>query len=75
MVKRPYSHIIAQKTGKELDSYMCFFCNKVDKGNHGHHIVFYSEGGEASVKNIMTLCPDCHREYTVGKLHIDIGRF
>ena len=75
MSKRSYQHVKAQKKGKELDSYMCFFCNAVDKKNHGHHIVLYSEDGDASIGNMITLCPKCHREYHAGRLQVDIGRF
>ena len=75
MSKRSYQHVKAQKKGKELDSYMCFFCNVVDKKNHGHHIVPYSEGGDASIGNMMTLCPKCHRDYHARRLQVDIVRF
>lgn len=75
MSKRSYQHVKAQRKGKEADAYMCFFCNSVAKGNHGHHIVLYSEDGDASVGNMITLCPKCHRDYHSGKLKIDIGRF
>ncbi|MFC4488479.1 HNH endonuclease [Chromobacterium aquaticum] len=73
--RRSNKHISAQKTGKELDAYICFFCNKVDRGNHGHHIILFSENGSASIDNIITLCPECHREYHAGRIKIDIGRF
>jgi 5-methylcytosine-specific restriction endonuclease McrA len=75
MAKRNSKHIKAQKKGKELDEYMCFFCLNIFKGNHGHHIILYSEDGNASVNNIITLCPKCHREYHSGKLSIEVGRF
>ncbi|WP_429838059.1 HNH endonuclease [Burkholderia gladioli] len=73
--KRSSDHLNAQKAGKELDAYMCFFCNKVDSKNHGHHIIFFSEDGEATTDNIVTLCRFCHIEYHAGRLKIDIGRF
>jgi 5-methylcytosine-specific restriction endonuclease McrA len=75
MTKRNSKHIKAQKEGKRLDEYMCFFCLDTFKGNHGHHIILYSEDGIASVNNMITLCPDCHRKYHSGKLNIEIGRF
>ena len=75
MSKRSYQHIKAQKEGKKLDGFMCFFCNTVQKNNHGHHIILYSEDGTASIDNMITLCPICHREYHAGKIQIDIGRF
>jgi 5-methylcytosine-specific restriction endonuclease McrA len=73
--KRSNDHLKAQKEGKEIDAYMCFFCNTVDSRNHGHHIILFSENGSASVDNIITLCPGCHREYHAGRIKIDIGRF
>ena len=72
---RSYPHLKAQKAGKEQDEYVCFFCNTVQKKNQGHHIMFYSENGDASVGNIITLCPECHTDYHRGILHIDLGRF
>ncbi|WP_413817136.1 HNH endonuclease [Pseudomonas viridiflava] len=73
--KRSNEHRKAQREGKELDAYMCFFCNKVDLKNHGHHIILFSEDGNGSTDNIITLCPNCHRDYHAGRIKIDIGRF
>ncbi|MCB5315609.1 HNH endonuclease [Yersinia intermedia] len=73
--KRSSNHLKVQKEGKELDAYLCFFCNKVDTKNHGHHIILFSENGNTSTDNIITLCPDCHREYHAVRIKIDIGRF
>jgi len=75
MANRSSEHIKAQKDGKQIDAYMCNFCLNQFKGNHGHHIILYSEGGRASIENIITLCPKCHREYHSGKLQLDIVRF
>ena len=73
--KRNSKHVKAQKDGKKLDQYVCFFCLRQFEGNHGHHIMLYSEGGQASVQNMITLCPDCHKEYHRGKIKLDITRF
>lgn len=73
--KRSSEHVSAQRKGKELDEFMCFFCLETYKSNHGHHIFFYSECGEATVENMITLCPECHRLYHSGKLKIELGRF
>ena len=73
--KRSGEHLRAQREGKELDQYVCFFCLKKFQGNHGHHIMLYSEGGEADVRNMITLCPECHRDYHSGKIKLDISRF
>ena len=73
--KRDYTHIKAQLDGKEADAYMCFICGKVDKSNHGHHIAYYNESGAPTIRNMITLCPDCHRLYHAGKIKLDISRF
>ena len=73
--KRGKEHIKAQKDGKNQDDFMCFFCLKVFNKNHGHHIIFFSEDGNPSKDNIITLCPECHRNYHNRKLNIEIGRF
>jgi len=73
--KRSKEHLLAQKHGKELENYTCANCLKKFSGNHGHHIIPYSEGGEADLQNIITLCPECHRAYHSGELKIDITRF
>ena len=73
--KRSKEHIQAQKEAKVLDNYMCCFCLRQFRGNHGHHLILYSEGGQASITNMITLCPQCHREYHSGKINLDIVRF
>ncbi len=73
--KRESKHLNAQKKGKILDAYVCFFCHLICKKNHGHHIIKYAEGGVASTDNIITLCPQCHRDYHSGKIKVDIFRF
>lgn len=73
--KRSNEHINAQKKGKEVEGYVCAVCLKVSKSNHGHHIIYYSEGGPGNHINIITLCPECHRLYHAGKLNLDIIRF
>ena len=40
---RSREHIKAQKDGKQIDAYMCNFCLNQFKGNHGHHIILYSD--------------------------------
>ena len=73
--RRSSAHIRAQQESKEIDQYTCFFCLKQFHGNHGHHIIFYSEGGTADTQNMITLCPECHRAYHSGKIKLDITRF
>ncbi|MDD1428613.1 HNH endonuclease [Dolichospermum sp. ST_sed9] len=50
-------------------------CGKITQKAHGHHLIPYSEGGEADLQNMITFCPECHRKYHSGELNIDIDRF
>ena len=50
-------------------------CGKITQKAHGHHLIPYSEGGEAHLQNMITFCPECHRKYHSGELNIDIDRF
>ena len=54
---------------------MCFFCKKIFKSSHGHHIIAYSEDGAGAADNIITLCSECHTGYHAGRIQIDIGTF
>ncbi len=73
--KRDFKHINAQKEAKERDGYVCMICGKYSEKAQGHHVIYVSEGGPASTKNMITLCDECHRDYHRGKLKIDIGTF
>lgn len=72
--KRDKHHIRAQKETKIIDDYTCIVCGRQFKNSHGHHLIYYSEGGGATVQNMTTLCPECHRAYHQGKLKVDIIR-
>ena len=42
----------------------CLMCHRtVKEENACCHIIPRSQGGKGVEKNIITLCPDCHREY------------
>ena len=73
--KRPPSHVKAQKEVKEREGYMCLRCGGVYKDAHGHHLLYYSEGGPANYHTMATKCPKCHRKYHAKKANIDIIRF
>lgn len=73
-MNRPSEHKKAQKQIKELQSYQCSVCGKIDKAE-GHHLIPYSEGGSSDLPNMITMCQDCHRKYHRGELKIDISRF
>ncbi len=72
MKERDYEHIIAQRSGKKRDNYVCQICGSRDHAE-GHHIfdVFFS--GAANDDNIITLCHDCHQKAHNGL--IDIFKF
>lgn len=72
---RGSDHKWAQKEGKMRDGYTCMICGKYCKDAQGHHVIKVSEGGPATTQNIITLCPQCHREYHSGELKVDIGMF
>jgi 5-methylcytosine-specific restriction endonuclease McrA len=73
--KRPLIHEKMQKMSKAKDDYVCSFCNKKEKSAHAHHLIPFSEGGTASLKNFITLCSNCHKDYHSRKIIIDIDRF
>lgn len=73
--KRDSSHIKSQKEAKERDAYVCMICGEYCEKAQGHHVIFVSEGGPSSTKNIVTLCDKCHQDYHSGKLKLDIGTF
>ncbi|WP_407929141.1 HNH endonuclease [Desulfomarina profundi] len=54
---------------------MCLRCGGVFKDSHGHHLLYYSEGGPANYQTMATMCPGCHRKYHSKKANIDIIRF
>lgn len=73
--KRSNEHKQVQKAVKQRDNYECEICGKVTKNAHGHHVIAYRDGGPADLKNMMTLCPECHIAYHSGKIKVDIWRF
>lgn len=44
----------------------CILCGSYN-GVPNAHVVRRSQGGMGIEKNIVTLCPDCHREFDEGK--------
>lgn len=45
----------------ERDDGCCVYCGRVGLPNA--HFIARSQGGLGIEENILTLCPDCHREY------------
>lgn len=74
---RPSEHIKAQKQVKEIENYQCMICGieiKDKREAHGHHLIYYKDGGAGDVQNMTTLCASCHRKYHNGELNVDIYR-
>lgn len=42
-------------------------------GLHPHHMVYRSAGGTDDLKNMITLCWNCHRQHHDGFLNIEWG--
>lgn len=45
---------------KNRDSNKCTRCGKVKEKLHAHHIISKSKGGRDCLKNLRTLCRECH---------------
>jgi len=73
--KRDGEHTRVQREGKKRDGKVCFICGRYCDRAQGHHVIYVSQGGPPSLKNIITLCDECHRDYHNGKLKIDVGTF
>jgi len=73
--KRPYSHNKEQKKVKEREGYLCLLCGGVHSDAHGHHLLYYSEGGGANYHTMTTMCKKCHVKYHNKKSNVDIIRF
>lgn len=72
---RDSEHKKAQREGKNRDGYVCMICGRYCEKAQGHHVIYVSEGGPRTTKNIVTLCNECHKDYHGGKLKLDIGTF
>lgn len=70
--KREYSHVKAQRKGKERDLHTCQICGSTEH-TEGHHLFDYSFGGAPDEDNIITLCEGCHDD--VHKGLIDLFKF
>jgi len=42
------------------DEYRCRKCLKHTKNPAAHHVIPYEKGGEDSIINLITVCPECH---------------
>lgn len=70
MVVRSNEHRRAIALAKIREGYICELCPS-ELEIHGHHIMDYSFGGEATPENILVICKVCHDEVHSGKIIID----
>lgn len=54
------------------DNFKCMNCKKKNLELHAHHIVWKSRGGKDTIKNMLTLCVECHDKVHKGKLELNI---
>ena len=52
----------------ERDQHRCILCGS-HQGAPVAHVIRRSQGGMGIERNIVTLCPHCHREFDEGKHH------
>ncbi len=69
---RSFTHLKAQRAGRERDGNICQVCGSRDHVE-GHHILDYQFGGAADKENIISLCQNHHRKVHGGL--IDILKF
>jgi 5-methylcytosine-specific restriction endonuclease McrA len=59
----------------ERDDFTCQYCDTKHMWDnhslHCHHIVRTSQGGQTTIKNLLTLCWVCHRLLHDGKIKMD----
>jgi 5-methylcytosine-specific restriction endonuclease McrA len=53
------------------DGWRCIHCH-CSNNLHPHHITFKSQGGLDELRNLATLCMNCHRDVHDGKLVVYI---
>lgn len=69
MHKLTKSTTISAKVKKEVwqrDGHRCIACGSSNASPNAH-VVSRAHGGLGVVKNIVTLCPECHRKFDNGK--------
>ncbi|KHD08117.1 hypothetical protein PN36_18320 [Candidatus Thiomargarita nelsonii] len=53
------------------DKYQCISCGKKKVQLQAHHIVPQNQGGKDTIKNLITLCQQCHKKVHQGKIALD----
>lgn len=73
--ERNKAHKKIQREGPKRDGYICMICGQYNEKGQGHHVIPLFVGGPSFKFNIITMCPECHKDYHRGKLKIDLGSF
>lgn len=68
---RGYVHSRAIALAKIREGYKCELRCNSDFDIHGHHILDYSLGGEATPDNILVVCKKCHDLVHAGEIVVD----
>ncbi len=68
---RPYDHRKAIALAKIRENYKCELRCGSTVDIHGHHILDYSLGGEATPENILVVCEDCHNKLQSGEIYVE----
>jgi 5-methylcytosine-specific restriction endonuclease McrA len=55
------------------DKYQCVSCGKKKVQLQAHHIVPQCQGGKDTIKNLITLCQQCHKKVHQGKITLAIN--
>jgi 5-methylcytosine-specific restriction endonuclease McrA len=69
-MSRPYDHRKAIALAKIREGYKCELRCGSELNIHGHHILDYSFGGEATPENILVVCEKCHEKIHHGEIYI-----
>ncbi|WP_102567404.1 HNH endonuclease [Vibrio splendidus] len=65
---RNHAHARAIALAKIREGYRCELRCESDIDIHGHHILDYSLGGEATPENILVVCKTCHDLVHAGEI-------
>lgn len=68
---RGYEHSRAIALAKIREDYNCELRCGATLDIHGHHILDYSLGGEATPENILVVCKKCHELVHSGEIVVD----
>ena len=77
MGKRKYDTDIPIKVKEavfERDKRRCIYCHK-NNGIPNAHYIRRSQGGLGIEQNIVTLCPDCHKQYDNGNKREELEEY